>query len=108
MIGVDLLAGAAVGYLIRKARRVSRRVDGHVDDALDASTDRVCELIEGALGRDPVLALLRNTTYLRVRLLHGALSCGFDLLWRQVGLLVLVWLSTPHQNPGALRAFYRA
>lgn len=53
-------------------------------------------------------AIHLNTTYLRVRVFHGALSCGFDLLWRRGGLLVLVWLSTPHRNPGALRAFYRA
>jgi hypothetical protein len=57
----------------------------------------------------PVLSsIYLNTTYLRVRVLRGALSCGVDLLWRRVGLLVLVWLSTPHRNPGALRAFYRA
>jgi hypothetical protein len=60
VIGVDLLAGAAVGYLIRKARRVARRADGHVDDALDAGTDRVCELVEGVLGLDPVLTLLNE------------------------------------------------
>jgi len=60
MIGVDLLAGAAVGYLIRKARRVAHRADGHVDNALDAGTDRVCELVEGVLGLDPILTLLNE------------------------------------------------
>jgi hypothetical protein len=58
VIGVDLLAGAAVSYLIRKARRIGHRADGHVDEILDEGTDRVCDLIEGALGLDPSLTLL--------------------------------------------------
>ena len=51
----------------------------------------------GRRARYPV-GVWPNTTYLRVRVLRGALSCGVDLLWRWVGLLVVVWLSTPHRN----------
>jgi hypothetical protein len=58
MVGVDLLAAAAVGYLIRKARRVAGRADEAVDEVLDAGTDRICELIEGSLGGESVLGLL--------------------------------------------------
>jgi len=58
MVGVDLLAGAVVAYLIRKARRVGGRADEHVDAVLDAGTDRICELIEGSMGDDRVLSLL--------------------------------------------------
>jgi hypothetical protein len=60
VIGVEVLAGTAVGYLIRKAQRVAHRADGHVDDALDVGTDRVCGLVEGALGLDPVLTQLNE------------------------------------------------
>lgn len=58
MVGVDVQAGAAVGYLVRKARRVAGRADGAADEILDAGTDRICELIAGAVGGEPVLALL--------------------------------------------------
>jgi hypothetical protein len=58
VIGVDLLAAAAVGYLVRKARRVGGRADEAVDEILDAGTDRVCALVTAALGDEPVLAQL--------------------------------------------------
>jgi hypothetical protein len=50
----DPLAAAAVGYLVRRARRA----DTAVDEILDTGTDRVCELVTTALGDEPVLAQL--------------------------------------------------
>jgi hypothetical protein len=57
--GVDLLAGAAVGYLLRKARTVAAPgADEPVNEILAAGADRVCELITQTLGGDSVLELL--------------------------------------------------
>jgi hypothetical protein len=58
VLGVDVLAAAAVGYLIRKARRVGRRADERVDQALDAGTDRVCDLVQRFVTGDPAVELL--------------------------------------------------
>jgi hypothetical protein len=58
MTGIELVAGAAVGYVVRKLRRVGERADGEVDRVLDAGVDAVHELVSGALGGDPALAAL--------------------------------------------------
>lgn len=58
MTGLELVAGAAVGYLVRKLRRVGGRADAEVDRALDAGMDAVHELVSAKLGTDPALALL--------------------------------------------------
>jgi hypothetical protein len=60
MTGVELLAGAAVGYLVRKARRVGGRADAEVDRALDRGMDALHDLVGGALGEDGALALLEE------------------------------------------------
>ena len=58
MTGVELVAGAAVGYLVRKLRRVAGRADTEVDRALDAGMDAVHELVTTKLSADPSLAML--------------------------------------------------
>ncbi|MEU6548500.1 hypothetical protein [Streptomyces sp. NPDC046859] len=56
--GVDLVAGAAVGYLVRKARRVSAPADGDADHVLEANMDALHDLVSGAVGDDPALTRL--------------------------------------------------
>jgi len=55
---VDLVAGAAVGYLVRKARRVSAPLDTDADPVLDANMDALHRLVDGAIGDDPALTRL--------------------------------------------------
>ncbi|MEV5754414.1 hypothetical protein AB0L00_41930 [Actinoallomurus sp. NPDC052308] len=59
MTGVELLAGAAVGYLIRKLRKVGGKADAEVDRVLDDGMDALHELISARLGSDGALERLR-------------------------------------------------
>ncbi|WP_328978442.1 hypothetical protein [Streptomyces canus] len=59
MTGVELLAGAAVGYLVRKLRRVGGRADAEVDRALDAGMDGVHDLLSTKLGQDRAIEALQ-------------------------------------------------
>ncbi|MEU0431910.1 hypothetical protein ABZ153_09730 [Streptomyces sp. NPDC006290] len=52
---MELVAAAAVTYLVRKAGRVGRRADEEVDRALNEGMDRLHDLIGAKLGADPVL-----------------------------------------------------
>jgi len=56
--GVDLVAGAAVGYLVRKARRVSAGADVAADQVLEEHMDALHDLVSGAVGDDPALTRL--------------------------------------------------
>ncbi|MFJ2867457.1 hypothetical protein [Kitasatospora sp. NPDC087314] len=58
MTGIELLAGAAVGYRVRKLRRVGAQADAQVERALDAGLDSVHDLLTEWLGDDPALARL--------------------------------------------------
>jgi hypothetical protein len=58
--GVELLAGAAVAYLVRKARRVGGRADAEVDRTLDKGMDALHDLVSRALGQDGALVLLEE------------------------------------------------
>jgi hypothetical protein len=58
MTGLELLAAAAVGYLVRKARRVGTKADAEVDRVLDAGMDALHDAVSKALGPDSSLALL--------------------------------------------------
>jgi hypothetical protein len=58
--GLELLAGAAVGYLVRKARRVGGRADAVVDQALDGGMDALGGLVAEVLGEDPAVDKLRE------------------------------------------------
>lgn len=59
MTGVELLAGAAVGYLVRKLRRVGGKADAEVDRVMDEGMDALHELISARLGPDGALERLR-------------------------------------------------
>ncbi len=56
--GLELVAGAAVGYLVRKVRRVGSRADAEVDRVLDESMDALHELVSGVVGDDPAVTRL--------------------------------------------------
>lgn len=58
MTGMELIAAAAVGYLVRKLRRVGGRADAEVDRALDRSMDALHALVSRVLPDDPALARL--------------------------------------------------
>ena len=60
MTGLELIAAAAVGYLVRKARRVGVRADAEVDRALDAGMDALHQAVSTALGEDSSLILLND------------------------------------------------
>jgi hypothetical protein len=60
MIGLEVLAGYAVAYLVRKARGLGHRADVEVDRALEAGMDRLHELVSGKLGADPALVKLER------------------------------------------------
>jgi hypothetical protein len=57
--GVELLAGAAVGYLVRKLRQVGGKADAEVDRVLDEGMDALHELITTHLGKDGALERLQ-------------------------------------------------
>ncbi|MQY28808.1 chromosome partitioning protein [Nocardia aurantia] len=61
-MGIELLAGYAVAYLVRKLRRVGHRADREVDRALDTGMDRLHDLIGRVLGDDPALRKLESET----------------------------------------------
>lgn len=60
MIGVEVLAGVAVTYLVRKLRPVGARLDAEVDRAVDAGLDALHELVSDTLRDDPGLAILET------------------------------------------------
>jgi hypothetical protein len=60
MTGVEVLAGAAAMYLVRKLRRVGVRADAEVDRALDAGMDAVDDLVTAKLGGDPAVTALKE------------------------------------------------
>jgi len=51
--GLEVVVGFLVAWVVRKGRRVAGRVDAEVDQVLDASLDRLHEVVVGKLGRDP-------------------------------------------------------
>jgi hypothetical protein len=57
--GLDVVVGFLVAWVVRKARWVAGRVDAEVDQALDASLDRLHEVVVGKLGRDPSVEKLQ-------------------------------------------------
>jgi len=59
MIGLELVAGYLVAYVIRKTRRAGERVDAEVDYALDVTLDRLHEVISEKLGDDPAVLKLQ-------------------------------------------------
>lgn len=58
MTGIEVVAGVAAGYLVRKLRRVGGRADAEVDRALDGGVDALHALVDRVLPGDPSLARL--------------------------------------------------
>lgn len=56
--GLELVAGATVGYLVRKVRKVGSRADAEVDRVLDEGMDALHELVSGVVGDDPAVTRL--------------------------------------------------
>lgn len=60
MTGVEVLAGMAVAYLVRKLRRVGGQADAEVDRALDEGMNTLHEAISRRLGQDRALERLET------------------------------------------------
>ena len=56
VIEAGLAAGYVVAWALRKARRVGSRLDEEADGAIDASLDRLHEVVAARLGAHPALA----------------------------------------------------
>ncbi|MEU7876110.1 chromosome partitioning protein [Dactylosporangium sp. NPDC049140] len=58
MPGLELAAGLIAAWAIRKGRRAAGRLDGTVDVAMDASLERLDDLVREKLGGEPALGRL--------------------------------------------------
>ncbi len=60
MVGLELVAGYLVAWVIRKAKRAGKRLDEETDEVMDAGLDRLHGVIAAKLGSDPALAKLET------------------------------------------------
>lgn len=58
MIEAGVVVGYVIAWAVRKARRVGGRLDVEADVVIDASLDRLHEVVEERLGSHPALAEL--------------------------------------------------
>ncbi len=58
VIEAGVVAGYVVAWALRKARRAGGRLDAEADGVIDASLDRLHEVVAAKLGGHPVLAEL--------------------------------------------------
>nr|WP_233273728.1 hypothetical protein [Streptomyces broussonetiae] len=58
MTGIEIAVGYVFAWAVRKAKRVAGRADEEVDRTLDASMDRLHDLVSRKLGEDPALQKL--------------------------------------------------
>ncbi len=58
VIEAGVVAGYMIAWAVRKARRVGGRLDAEADEVIDASLDRLHEVVVAKLGGHPVLAEL--------------------------------------------------
>ncbi|QUQ64488.1 hypothetical protein [Kutzneria sp. CA-103260] len=58
--GLEVVVGALITWVIRKAGRVGKRADDVVDQSLDAAVDRVHELVMAKLESDPAVRRLET------------------------------------------------
>jgi hypothetical protein len=56
MIEAGVVAGYVIAWAVRKARRAAGRLDRETDGVIDASLDRLHEVVAAKLGGHPVLA----------------------------------------------------
>src|SRR5215472_4489686 len=60
MVGLELVAGYLVAWVVRKATRAGKRLDEETDEVMDAGLDRLHEVIAAKLGSDPAIAKLET------------------------------------------------
>lgn len=60
MVGAEIVVGYLIAWAVRKVKLVGRRLDGEVDDTLNASLDRLHEVVQKKLGNDAALAELEQ------------------------------------------------
>src|SRR5512142_974694 len=58
VVGLELVAGYLVAWVVRKARRAGQGLDAEVDHVMDAGLDRLHEVIADKLGDDPAVTKL--------------------------------------------------
>ena len=58
VVEAGLAAGYVVAWALRKARRIGKRLDADADEVIDASLDRLHDVVEARLAGHPVLAEL--------------------------------------------------
>lgn len=59
-MGLELVAGYLIAWVVQKARRVAGRANAEVDQALDVGLDRLHALVAEKLGEEPALARLEE------------------------------------------------
>ncbi len=91
---LSMLAGAAVGWLLRKARRVGGRADAEVDRVLDVGMDRLQEAIDRRLAGNPAVE----------KLMAGNVTSPDAPLAQQVKFAVLEVLEADPEFATELRA----
>jgi hypothetical protein len=55
---IEVAVGLLIAWFARKAGRVGKKVDGLTDEVIDASAQKVRDLVMAKLGGDPALAKL--------------------------------------------------
>jgi hypothetical protein len=60
VVGLELVAGYLVAWVVRKARRAGQRLDEETDEVMDAGLDRLHEVVMAKLGSDPALVKLET------------------------------------------------
>ena len=55
VVGLELVAGYLVAWVVRKARRAGQGLDAEVDHAMDLGLDRLHEVVAEKLGDDPAV-----------------------------------------------------
>jgi len=58
VVGLELVAGYLVAWVVRKGRRAGEGLDAEVDHAMDLGLDRLHEVIVDKLGEDPAVTEL--------------------------------------------------
>jgi len=67
LIGIEVVAGYLLAWLIRKASHVGKRVDEEVDHTLDLSMDRVHKVVSEKLGSDSAVAQLEAEAHGQIK-----------------------------------------
>jgi len=60
VVGVELVVGYLIAWVLRKGRRIGGRLDGEADQVLDAGLDRLHDVVARKLGSEPALSDLHE------------------------------------------------